>query len=285
MKTVTVVTNVNKDPQLEVTQRLITELSAFAKCIKISENIKIDCCDKVVFLPEDKIFDDTDVVITVGGDGTILQIAPTLAEKNIAVLGINLGRMGFMAELEKDEISLVSKFFANEYIIEPRMMLDVSIVRDGEKIQSFTALNEVVVMNGTISKMVELELYCNDTYVSRYHADGLILSTPTGSTAYSLSAGGAVIDPSLDCILATPVCAHSFYNARPIVFSSSAELSVKDFTKRSENTYVTLDGNRNFKLLPDDKLIVRKSQHTTNLIKIKSTRFYNTVYSKLSERR
>ena len=285
MKTITVITNTNKDPELEVTKTLVRELSAFAQCIKISENIKFDTVDKVTFLPESKIFDDTDAVITVGGDGTILQIAPILAKKNIAVLGINLGRMGFMAELEKDEISLVSKLFSQEYIIEPRMMLDVSIIRDGEKVDSFTALNEVVVMNGTISKMVELELYCNDTYVSRYHADGLILSTPTGSTAYSLSAGGAVIDPSLDCILTTPVCAHSFYNARPVVFSSSAELSIKDFTKRGENTFVTIDGNRNFKLSSFDTVIVKKSQHTTNLIKIKSTRFYNTVYSKLSERR
>ncbi len=285
MKTITVVTNVNKDPELEVTKRLVGELSAFAQCIKISENIRFESFEKVSFLPEDKIFDDTDAVITIGGDGTILQIAPIIAKKGIAVLGINLGRMGFMAELEKNEISLVSKLFTEEYIVEPRMMLDVSIVRDNEKIHSFTALNEVVVMNGTISKMVELELYCNDTYVSRYHADGLILSTPTGSTAYSLSAGGAVIDPSLDCILTTPVCAHSFYNARPVVFSSSAELSVKDFTKRSENTYVTLDGDRNFKLSSSDTIIVKKSQYTTNLIKIKSTRFYNTVYSKLSERR
>ncbi len=285
MKKITVIANTKKDPSLEITKQVISELERFADVIYVSEELLLEKTEKVEFVKTDALFSDADAVITVGGDGTILGIAPEISKKNIPVLGINLGRVGFMAELETNEISLLSKLTTSEYIIDSRMMLDVDVIRSGQVVHSFTALNEVVVMNGSISKMIELDLYCNDGYVSSFHADGLILSTPTGSTAYSLSAGGAVIDPALDCILMTPVCAHSFYNARPIIFSSASELSVKDVRMSDENTYLTLDGNRNVKLSFGDSVVVKKSQYTTDLIKIKSTRFYNTLYTKLSERR
>ncbi len=285
MKKITVITNITKDPELNITRKVVSELSRHAETVLIDERIAFDAPAPVKFCKQEELFLDTDAVITVGGDGTILGIAPEISKKQIPVLGINLGRVGFMAELEKDEISLVSKLFTSEYMIDSRMMLDVDVVRNGEKIHSFTALNDVVVMNGSISKMVELDLNCNGGHVSSYHADGLILSTPTGSTAYSLSAGGAVIDPALECILMTPVCAHSFYNARPIVFSAGSELTVRDVRKSDENTYLTLDGNKNVKLVFGDSVLVRKSQYTTDLVKIKSVRFYNMLYNKLSERR
>lgn len=285
MKTVTVVVNTVKDPELSVTQRVVTSLSKFAECILISKEVCFDAPPSVKFVDEENLYRDTEAIVTIGGDGTILRIAPEISRLGIPVLGINLGRIGFMAELEVGETELVSKLFSSEYMIDSRMMLDVDVIRDGGKIHSFTALNEVVIMNGSVSRMTELDLFCNEEFVSSYHADGLILSTPTGSTAYSLSAGGAVIDPALECILVTPVCAHSFHNSRPMVFSSSSELTVKDVRIRDENTYLTLDGNRNVKLLFGDSVLVKKSQYTTDLIKIKSTRFYNTVYTKLSERR
>lgn len=285
MKTVSVVVNTKKDPELSVTRKVISALSKFAECILINDDIKFDAPPTVRFVDADNIYNGTEAVVTIGGDGTILRIAPEISRLGIPVLGINLGRIGFMAELEVGETELVSKLFSSEYMIDSRMMLDVDVIRDGNKLHSFTALNEVVIMNGSVSRMTELDLFCNEEFVSSYHADGLILSTPTGSTAYSLSAGGAVIDPSLECILITPVCAHSFHNSRPMVFSSSAELTVKDVSVRDENTYLTLDGNRNVKLSFGDNVLVKKSQYTIDLIKIKSTRFYNTVYTKLSERR
>ena len=285
MKRITVITNLKKDPSLEITKRVVLELSSMAEKIFLDEENKYDAPSNVVFCEKYKLFDEADAVITVGGDGTILAIAPEVSKKGIPVLGINLGRVGFMAELEIEEIPLLSKLFTSEYIVDSRMMLDVDVMRNNEKIHSFVALNDVVVMNGTISKMVELDLFCNGDYVSTYHADGIIMSTPTGSTAYSLSAGGAVIDPALDCILLTPVCAHSFNNSRPIVFSSSSELTVKDVRKSDENTFLTLDGDKNVKISFGDSVLVRRSQYTTDLIKIKSTRFYNALYTKLSERR
>ena len=285
MKTVSVVVNIKKDPDLTVTKKVVSILSRFAECVLISKEVSFEAPLCVKFVEQEKLFDNTEAVITIGGDGTILRIAPEISKLGIPVLGINLGRIGFMAELELSETELVSKLFSSEYMIDSRMMLDVDVIRNGEKIHSFTALNEVVIMNGSISRMTELELFCNGEFVSQYHADGLILSTPTGSTAYSLSAGGAVIDPSLECILVTPVCAHSFHNSRPMVFSSISELTVKDVRISDENTYLTLDGNRNVQLSFGDSVLIKKSQYTTDLVKIKSTRFYNTVYTKISERR
>ena len=285
MKKVTVVINQAKDVLLEVSKKVITELAKYAQVIYVDKEYSYNAPECVKFVDSSLLFEDTDVVITIGGDGTILKIAPEIAKRGICVLGINLGRVGFMAELEPDEIGLLSSLFSGEYIIENRMMLDVDIFKKGDKVSTHTALNDVVVMNGSISRMIEIELLCNETHVSTYHADGLILSTPTGSTAYSLSAGGAVIDPFIECILATPVCAHSFHNSRPIVFSPSSELCVVNKSTRDDNTYVTLDGNRNIQISYDEYVRIKKSQFTTNLIKIKSNRFYNTLYNKLSERR
>ncbi len=285
MKTVSIVVNTKKDPELSVTKKVVSSLSSFAECILVNKDISFDAPACVKFVDEGNLYNGSEAVVTIGGDGTILRLAPEISRLGIPVLGINLGRIGFMAELEVSELELISKLFLSEYMIDSRMMLDVDVIRGGKKLYSFTALNEVVIMNGSLSRMTELELFCNEEYVSSYHADGLILSTPTGSTAYSLSAGGAVIDPALECILVTPVCAHSFHNSRPVVFSSSSELTVKNVRVRDENTYLTLDGNCNVKLSFGDSVLVKKSQYTTDLIKIKSTRFYNTVYTKLSERR
>jgi len=286
LKRITVVSNTKKDPSLEYTKRTVEVLSRYAECITVDASACYDGAPACVeFKNTNEIFNDTDAVVTIGGDGTILKIAPEISKRGIPVLGINLGRVGFMAEIEPEETDLLYKLFKSEYIIDSRMMLDVEVFRNDEKLHSFSCLNDAVIMNGSISKMIELELFCNDSYVSTYDADGLILSTPTGSTAYSLSAGGTVIDPALECILVTPVCAHSFYNSRPMIFSASTVLSVKDVRVRDENTYLTLDGNTNVHLLCDDVVRIKRSQFTTDLIRIKSTRFYNTVYNKLSERR
>ena len=285
MENISIVSNTTKDPTLEFTKKAIDVISRYVRSVRVDADLKYDPPSCVEFVDREFLFDNTDAIVTIGGDGTILKIAPVISKKSIPVLGINLGRVGFMAEIEPNEIDLISKLFTSEYIIDSRMMLDVDLIRNGQKIHSFSALNDAVIMNGSISKMIELELHCNESYVSTYHADGLILSTPTGSTAYSLSAGGPVIDPALECILVTPVCAHSFYNSRPMVFSDSSELTVKDVRVRDENTFLTLDGNLNVHVQNNDVVLIKKSQYTTDLIKIKSKRFYNTVYNKLSERR
>ncbi len=285
MNKITVVSNIKKDPTQNFTHKIIEYISHFADVIWLDEKLAYNSPDKVFYTDAKSLFSDTDAVITIGGDGTILRIATDICRKHIPVLGINLGRVGFMAELETNEIGLISNLFKNRFVIEPRMMLDVDVIREGEVKYSFTVLNEAVIMHGSVSKMIELQLECNGGCISSYNADGLILSTPTGSTAYSLSAGGAIVDPSFECIQVTPVCAHSLYNSRPVIFSHASELFVSSVGKADEDVYLTLDGRENVLLLYKDVVSIKKSKYTTDLIKIKNTHFYDTVYNKLSERK
>ncbi len=280
-----VVPNIKKDLNLEITRQIIDYLISKSVNVFLSDEYSLCINKDVTFLDSEKLYLNADFVVTVGGDGTILSVAEKLSELNISVIGVNLGRMGFMAEIEPNEISLLDKILSKEFTLDKRMMLDVEVVRDGEVISSYRALNDIVVSNGRVSKMSELEMFCDNTYVSTFHSDGIIVSTPTGSTAYSLSAGGAIIDPTIKCLLFTPVCPHSFYNARPIVFSPSSVIQIKDVQQKDDNTYLTVDGRINEKLYCSDLVNVKASTYTLNLIKIKEKKFYDRVYQKISERK
>ncbi len=284
MKKIAVIPNTKKDASLSLTKNIIDVLcSAGAEVILSSELESFGL--NAEYMSHDKLFDSAELAVTVGGDGTILGVAEAVSENEIPVIGVNLGRMGFMAELEPDEIQLLTNILYGNYSIEKRMMLDVCVMRGGETVFSHRALNDIVVSKGSVSKIAELELYCNSTYVSRFNSDGLIVSTPTGSTAYSLSAGGAIIDPTIDCMLLTPVCPHSFINARPIVFSPKSVLEIKDIQSGEENTYLTVDGRINEQITFSDIVRVVASKKTTNLIKLKDGEFYNRVYQKISEKK
>lgn len=284
MKSVGIIVNANKDKDLNLTREIVDFLRSCGANIFLSDTFK-NKINNTEYVSERDLFSRSDFIVTVGGDGTILSIAEDVSQYNIPVVGINLGRMGFMAELEPDEISLLSKLLTGEYTLDKRMMIDVRVVRNNSEICHYRALNDIVVSNGSISKMAELELYCQDTYVSLFHSDGLIVSTPTGSTAYSLSAGGAIIDPTINCLLLTPVCPHSFSNARPIIFSPKSILEIKDIQQNDDNTYLTIDGKTNVKLMYLDVVEVRASSKTVDLIKIKDKGFYDRVYQKISERK
>jgi len=284
VKKIGIITNPQKDENLLLTKEIVSILNCPEAKLFMPEDFSNSDISGVDFLSNEEIFSTVDFIVTVGGDGTILRIAEKASKNSISVIGINLGRLGFMAELEPNEIGLLSKIITDDFTIESRMMLDVSIIRDGKTIENLLALNEVVVGKGSVSKIAELELYCNDTFICPFHSDGLIVSTPTGSTAYSLSAGGAIIDPTLNCMLLTPVCPHSFTNSRPIVFSPSSILQIKD-VQSEENTYLTVDGRINLKLNYLDTVEVRVSDKTTELVKIKNTEFYDRVNRKIAERK
>lgn len=280
-----IVPNIKKDINLVLTREIVAFFLSKRVNVFLSKEFLHYFDGRVTFLNSEQLYLNADFVVTVGGDGTILSVAEKLSELNISVIGVNLGRMGFMAEVEPDEIYLLEKVLTKEYSVDKRMMLDVDVVREGVTVSSYRALNDIVVSNGRVSKMSELELYCDSTHVSTFHSDGIIVSTPTGSTAYSLSAGGAIIDPTINCLLFTPVCPHSFYNARPIVFSPNSTIQIKDVQQKDDNTYLTVDGRINEKLFCSDLVNVKASSHTLNLIKIKENKFYDRVYQKISERK
>lgn len=215
-----------------------------------------------------------------GGDGSILDAVRKTAKRSLPILGINLGRIGYMAEVEPTETEYLDKLFDGEYAIDERMMLSVTHERDGRTLYESFALNDAVVSKGTVSKVIELELLCNGKKIVTYRADGIIFATPTGSTAYSMSAGGPIIDPHLACICVTPVCPHSL-GQRPLLFSDAASLVVKNVSTREKQLFLTLDGNENLPLEYGDTVCVRKSGYKAKLIKIKDTDFYSIVRRKI----
>lgn len=242
--------------------------------------------------PQDKAFppqdiDDClavcDVVIALGGDGTIIHCAKRAAAYGKPVLGINSGRLGFMAGLELNELDQLGRLLSGEYEVEHRMLLDVTVHSDEGEVHS-RALNEAVVSRGALSRMVEISVENNGAPVAAYQADGVIVATPTGSTAYSLSAGGPMVDPALDCLLLTPICPHSLHT-RPYLFHKDAQLTLTPGHRKGVPVFVTVDGEEAIPVSENGTVEVSRSEVTAALIRMKQLSFYETLGQKLMNRR
>lgn len=283
--TAAVLPNPQKDLGLRVTRDAVAVLAGCGTTPILPQSMR-DCLGEklpssAMFVPDDALFDRCDCAIVLGGDGSVIKAASACAEQKIPVLGINLGRVGYLAEVEPEELYLLSRLCRGEYRIERRMMLSVTVLRDNSEIHRMPyALNEAVISNGAISHMVELDVSCDGQPVSRFHADGIIAATPTGSTAYSMSAGGPIIDPMLDCFCLTPVCAHSL-TARPMLLSADCTLDIKNICRREDNTYLTVDGSANFKLLLDDTVRIRRSAAVTHMIRFHENSFFSVLNRKM----
>lgn len=233
------------------------------------------------YLPLEQVYAEADILIVLGGDGTILEAARRAAQRGTPILGINLGRLGYMAELELAELDQLTRLFSGDYILEKRSMLRVELLSNGELRSFCYALNDAVISNGSVSRIIDLELSEDGNRVATYRADGLIIATPTGSTAYSMSAGGAIVDPRVKCFCVTPVCPHSFI-ARPLIFSDNATLEVRNICAREKMLYLTVDGRMNFELYRNQIVRITKSSMQTNLIRLKSCGFYKKLWQKMS---
>ena len=234
------------------------------------------------YLPMDAVYTEADVLIVLGGDGSILEAARRAAQRGTPILGINLGRLGYMAELEMSDLDELDRLFTGDYRIDARSMLRVELM-SGNELKSFCyALNDAVISNGSVSRMIDLELSEGGSLVTTYRADGLIIATPTGSTAYSMSAGGAIVDPRVSCFCATPICPHSFV-ARPLIFSDDSVLEVRNICVREKMLYLTVDGRMNFELYRNQTVRITKSKMETKLIRLKSCGFFRKLRQKMSE--
>ena len=220
-----------------------------------------------------------DVFLTIGGDGTILRWGKRAARHGKPLLGINTGRLGFMATLETDNISKLSALSSGSYEISPRMLLNVTVSANG-KTEQCTALNDVVLFKGVRSKLPEYIVYSGDTELTGVRADGLIISTPTGSTAYSLSAGGPIIDPRLSCFELTALSPHTLFS-RPMIFSADVPLKAGYIAYENSSVFLSVDGSESIELFPDDYVLIEKSQLTLKLIDIDGGSFYSSVHNKL----
>ncbi|NIS08672.1 MAG: NAD(+)/NADH kinase [Candidatus Dadabacteria bacterium] len=232
------------------------------------------------FSKAEKIHEQADVVIVLGGDGTFLGVARTLSGTEIPVVGINMGNLGFLTEVTREESAeLVDIIARGTYEIETRDMITARVMRDGKQFCSYDVLNDVVISRGVVSRVVDLAVETNNKQITTVKADGLILSTPTGSTAYSLSAGGPIVFPTLPLMIITPICPHTLTN-RPLVVSNERKIKVRSLSSETE-LHLTLDGQISFDLMPDDVVEVSKSKKSVKFIKSPFRDYFTILKTKL----
>jgi len=221
-----------------------------------------------------------DAVMVLGGDGTMLSVARLVAGNDIPIMGINLGSLGFITEVSREEIKeAVDKMIGGECSVEERLMLDVSIYREGRRTGEYSVLNDIVINKGALARIIDLEMFIEHKYVTTYKADGLIVATPTGSTAYSLSAGGPIVYPTLGVMLITPICPHALAN-RPIVIGKRSLVEIV-LLSESEDVYLTLDGQVGVSLRRGDRIEIQKSEHTAKLLIPCDKDYFNILRTKL----
>ena len=221
-----------------------------------------------------------DMVICFGGDGTILHMAKAATRHRIPILGVNIGTMGFIAELESSELQELARIAKGEFTIDSRMMLDVTVRRGGDVIFHDIALNDVAITKGAVARIVHLNVCCDGVRAMDFGGDGLLISTPTGSTAYSLSAGGPIVEPDARSILLTPICAHDIVT-KCIVASDKRTITVTMAQNARRNAFLSVDGGRAFKMNMGDTATVTCSRLETRLVRLKDRSFYDIINNKL----
>ena len=225
---------------------------------------------------------DAGALVCFGGDGTILHAAHEANARGIPVLGINLGSVGFMAELEHGELSLLSRLAAGRFGIERRMMLDVAVRREGHVVFTEHALNDAVVTKGAVARVLDLEVTGDRAVISAFAGDGLVVATPTGSTAYSMAAGGPIVEPTTENIIVSPICAHSLH-AKPFVLGAGRAVGVRLAPGGKKTAYLSVDGGRAFRIQPGDWVECRRSRQVTQLVKLTGRSFYERINQKLGK--
>ena len=286
IKNIAIVTNCNIQEKLSAAMQVAQKLAQRAQTIYLPVNYR----ERVMrahkhmpifsYITLEEIYSKADLVIAIGGDGVMLEAARRATPTGTPILGINMGRVGYMTELELTELDILDRIFDGQFYLDERAMLKVEI-RSGSGQSRFSAyaLNEAVVAKGATARIIDLELSDNGRLVSEYRADGLVIATPTGSTAYSLSAGGPIIDPKLSCFCVTPICPHSLV-ARPLIFPDTAILEVKNTCVREKVLHLTVDGKATFDLFLGDTVVITKSAVKTKLLRIKNDDFYSKIRMK-----
>ena len=239
--------------------------------------------DRSFELPKDLRFSRLDrelssaqLIVCFGGDGTILHMAKTATRAGIPLLGVNIGTMGFMAELESTELDQLKRLAVDDYTIDSRMMLDVTVMRDKDIVFHDISLNDVVITKGAVARIVHLGVECDGVQAMECDGDGVIIATPTGSTAYSLSAGGPIVEPEAHNILITPICAHDM-GSRCMVASENRVITVQLTRNARRNAFLSVDGGKALRLNMGDVATIKKSERQTRLIRLKDRSFYDLV--------
>ncbi len=277
MKKIAIIPNPTKDLEFALSKRVSDFLiSRGAHVCTKKEYSGMWSCGMVVV---DEIPIDTELLIVVGGDGSVIDASVTAVELGIPVLGVNLGNLGYLAEVEPSEIEIMEKLFSGDYIVEERMLLSVSAENDGVVTTSARyAVNDIIISHDTYVGLAELSLNESNGAGVKYRADGLILSTPIGSTAYSLSAGGPIVSHDIDSIVATPICPHSFFN-RSIIFKPDEVLTVSN--NGDEILNITIDGRFFTSLVPGGKCTVTKSCKRFKMLSFSANNMFQALFGKM----
>ncbi len=229
----------------------------------------------------EEIASTSELVIVVGGDGTILHAAHSLIQKEIPLLGINLGRLGFLADISPNEIEKqLDQILAGDYLEEQRVVLQASLIRDGKSIGTCCAINDVVVHAKEMVRMIELETRVNNKHVNTLRADGFIVATPTGSTAYALSGGGPILHPSIDAIVLVPICPHTLSN-RPIVVDANSKVEILLPEVNRHTALASIDGQIDMDFMPNDMIVIEKGKQALRLIQPKDYDYFDVLREKL----
>lgn len=280
INSVGLVVNYEKEKAQEITFRIVDWLSLKKIKVYIEGNKGKAIGREDLSCPTEKFLNKVELIISLGGDGTLLKAARLAASTDIPVFGVNLGGLGFLTQIGIDDLeSSLEKLYQEKYFVDERMMLDCSVTRKDKEIRKFTALNDIAIGKGAFARIICLATYVNDDYVITYSADGLVISTSTGSTAYSLSAGGPIVNPGINSMILTPICPHTL-SARPLIIGENDQVRIT-LESSEEEVMVTIDGQEGFTLEPEDEVIVKKSSHKARLITFKEKSFYAILREKL----
>ena len=280
MKHIVIAANPYRDSGLQkalTVYRMLTEHGhqvvvspVFAPKAYLPENIPVQ--------PLKQAAQDAALIIVMGGDGTILHVAVTLRDHAIPIIGVNFGGKGFLAGLEEDELDMLLEIADGKYTISRRMMLDVELVRNERTICTQSVLNDVVIHGGHVD-CIGVTAYGDGVPITRFNGDGIIFATPTGSTAYSMSAGGPLVEPAAQNIVLTPICAHDM-QTRAIVTSADREITVQLARTGRKNAFLSVDGGKAVRLSSGDRITIRRSEHVTRLLRLTGRSFFEIIQNK-----
>jgi NAD+ kinase len=279
MKHIGIVAKRNRPAALALARRLVTWLRRRRKTVLVETEVAsiLRLSDGV---SKQEMMERADLVVVLGGDGTLLSVARHSGSRRVPVLGVNLGGLGFLTDVRPEEaFQALERVLAGHYRLERRSMLETAVVRGGKVLRRFQALNDVVINKGALARILDLQTSVDGVALCTYKADGLILSTPTGSTAYSLSAGGAIVEPSVGVLLISPICPHTL-TQRPIVLPERARVRVA-VCSPDEDVALTIDGQEGMKLATDDVVTVRPAKHRVHLVRSPTHSFFELLRTKL----
>ncbi|MHB8171984.1 MAG: NAD(+)/NADH kinase [Thermincolia bacterium] len=282
MKFIGLVVNLDKPKGLEIAQTMVKWLEERGMEVILAQKDPCDYTKGDVQCFDEEAMSRVDCVIVLGGDGTLLQTARFVAPNGVPIFGINFGQLGFLTEIEVPDIfPALEKLINGDYQLEERMMLEAAVLRNGQEVERSNALNDVVITKGAFARLIKLEAYVDGEHATTFPADGVVIATPTGSTAYSLSAGGPLVPPSLELMLLTPICPHAL-TSRPQVVCPGSEVKIVLVSNQGP-VMLTMDGQHGYQLEHFDEVVIRRAPYRAKFVKLKGRSFFQVLREKFKE--